>query len=416
MLINAFRVGLFLGLRQVRHASFWTTILIIFVMMLTFLNLVVVSGILVGLIEGGIKANKEQFSGDVYISTPSGEEYITDTNRILNTLSTIPAIQHISARFTKTGSIEANYQTRRDPQEIRDTVGARLVGINPAHEDAVTHLSRYVTEGVYLNDNDEGYILMGANLIERFVSGFGEGFDALADIFPGTKVRITVDGRTKEYIVKGIIDSKVDETAFRVFMTEQEFIRFVGRTNRNVNEVSITVADGVSPATVKQVLLDSGLGSSAVIREAQEAIPQFLEDIKATFGLLGNVIGSIGLIVASITIFIVIFINAITRKKYIGILKGIGIHSTAIKFSYVFQSLVYAGAGSLLGVIIIYTVLVPLFTAHPLNFPFADGILVAPLSGTLIRLSILIIATVIAGYVPARIITKKNTLDSILGR
>ena len=50
--MRSLRIGLLLGLRQIQRASIWTTSLIIFVMMLTFLNLIAVSGILVGLIEG----------------------------------------------------------------------------------------------------------------------------------------------------------------------------------------------------------------------------------------------------------------------------------------------------------------------------------------------------------------------------
>lgn len=36
------RIGLLLGLRQIQRANKWTTLLIIFVMMLTFLNLIAV--------------------------------------------------------------------------------------------------------------------------------------------------------------------------------------------------------------------------------------------------------------------------------------------------------------------------------------------------------------------------------------
>ena len=135
-----------------------------------------------------------------------------------------------------------------------------------------------------------------------------------------------------------------------------------------------------------------------------------------TFALLGNGISSIGLVVSSITIFIVVFVNAITRRKYIGILKGIGVRASAIELSYVFQSLLYVLAGSALALIIIYGLLVPFFNSHPIDFPFSDGILVAPLGSTLIKLVILIVATVIAGYIPAWMIIKRNTLDSILGR
>ena len=413
---NSFRVGFLLGWNQIRHASFWTTTLIIFVMMLTFLNLVVVSGILVGLIEGSVKAYSEQYTGDIYISTPSGEEYIEQSYEVLATLKTIPGITSYSARSTEGVTAEANYRTRRDPLELRDTVGTRLVGFNPIVEDGTTHLSNFIVAGEYLSPTDSSFVLLGANLLEQYAADFGEGFDSLDNVTPGTRIRLTVGDRTKEYTVKGIIDSKVDETSRRIFMTDSEFDRFVGRTNLNINEVSIVVAEGVDPSLVKKAIVDSGLNQNAVVRLSREALPQSLEDIIVTFEILGNAISSIGLVVSSITIFIVIFVNAITRRKYIGILKGIGIRAGAIELSYVFQSMLYAIIGATLAIIIIYALLVPLFDAHPIDFPFSDGILVAPIGGTMIRLMIMIFATLIAGYIPAWLIIRKNTLDSILGR
>ena len=147
-----------------------------------------------------------------------------------------------------------------------------------------------------------------------------------------------------------------------------------------------------------------------------EALPKFLKDIQATFGILGNAISSIGLVVAAITIFIVIFVNAITRRRYIGILKGIGIAPRAIAISYMVQSIFYALLGSLVGMAIVFFFLKPLFVAHPIDFPFSDGILVATVGGTIIRMMILLGATIVAGYIPARIVIKQNTLSAILGR
>ena len=82
---------------------------------------------------------------------------------------------------------------------------------------------------------------------------------------------------------------------------------------------------------MKQFLVDSGVGDYARIQTFDEAITlKFLKDIKGTFAILGNAISGIGLIVVCITIFIVIFVNAITRRRFIGILKGIGINKKAI--------------------------------------------------------------------------------------
>ena len=73
-------------------------------------------------------------------------------------------------------------------------------------------------------------------------------------------------------------------------------------------------------------------------------------------------------------------------------------------------------SGVVLGMIIVFAFLKPYIAAHPINFPFSDGILVATFSGTMIRAAILLIATVVAGYIPAKIVIRGNTLDAILGR
>jgi ABC-type antimicrobial peptide transport system permease subunit len=90
---------------------------------------------------------------------------------------------------------------------------------------------------------------------------------------------------------------------------------------------------------------------------------------------LGSAISGIGLVVASITIFIVIFVNAITRRRYIGILKGIGINRKAILYSYIYQAVIYALSGIIVGMVLIFFFIKPYFTANPINFPFSDGIL-----------------------------------------
>ncbi len=412
-------VGLLLGVRQVRHASKWTTGLIIFVMTLTFLNLVAVSGILVGLIEGSVKAYSDQYTGDVFISNKVGEDAIDRTQDTIATLNTLPHIASYTVRYTEGVRLEANYRERRDPHAPRDSVSTTLAGIDPVRENRVTGLSRFLIEGEYLSPDDTQYVMLGSMNLEQY-SPLGQGdeygFPTLSNVGIGSRIRMTVGDAMKEYIVKGIVDTKVDQVSMRVFLPEKEFIRFARRTNLNANEIAVRATHVSDAPAVKQALQDSGVGDTALIRLSREGLPQFLIDMIATFAMLGNGISSVGLMVSSITIFIVIFVNAITRRKYIGILKGIGIRAGAIELSYVFQSLLYVLIGSAIALVIIYGMLVPMFNAHPIDFPFSDGILVAPLSSTLVKLIILVISTVIAGYIPAWMIIKKNTLDSILGR
>jgi putative ABC transport system permease protein len=163
-------------------------------------------------------------------------------------------------------------------------------------------------------------------------------------------------------------------------------------------------------------MVQSGLAEQAKVQTFEEGLPKFITDIKNTFDLLGTFIGSIGIVVASITIFIIIFINALSRRRHIGILKGIGIKRSAIEIAYVIQAAFYALCGSALGALLTYAVLIPYFSKNPINFPFSDGILVADPETTFWKFVILFIITLIAGFLPAWMIVRQNTLNSILGR
>jgi len=432
-IFQTIRVGWFLGFRQIMRANIWTTLLIIVVMTLTFLNLVVISGILVGLIEGGNRANRDQYSGDVLIRQLPDESDIIRTTAITDHLDASSLVTEYSPRYITSATIEANYQTRRDFNTDPNTLGTSLVGLDVNKEEETTGISRFMIEGEFLDPSESGYIIIGATLSERH-SNFSDLFDPLREIYPGTRVKVSISPEanfnqdtlevdpltptraTQEFIVKGLLETKVNEVSGRLFITESDFRRLTGRTNLNANEIAIVAKDGVSEDNLKSVLLTHDFDRYGEVKTATEAIPQFLDQIRTAFGLLGNVIGGIGIIVASITIFIVIYINAITRRKYIGILKAIGIHKGVIQWAYVMQAFFYAIIGSGLGILIVYALLVPAFEQNPLNFPFSDGILVATPRGTLIRLAILLVVTAFAGLIPATLVIRKNTLDSILGR
>jgi ABC-type lipoprotein release transport system permease subunit len=410
------RVGFYLAVRQLRRASLWTTGLIVFVMLLTFLNLVVVTGILVGLIEGINESYRTQYTGDVILSALSTKNYIEDTPSIIAFLKTLPQVSMMTERYQSGGTIEANYLTRTSDTEKPNATGAQVIGISPEEENAFTGLSTKIIDGTYLEQGDYDQILVGNYLLAKYAFGQQPGLTPLTDVGPGTKVRLTINGSTREVIVKGVIKSKVGLLATSIFMPASELRRLMGRDDQNVAQIAIRLTPGSDPDAFKNLLLRSGMGDKAKVQTFTDSIPNGVADIKTTFAMLGNGFSSIGLVVAAITIFIVIFINAITRRKFIGILKGIGISGEAIEISYVFQSLFYASIGSAIGLVVLYGILVPAVAAHPIDFPFSDGILVAPIDGTAIRIGLLVLTTVIAGYLPSRMIVRRNTLDSILGR
>ena len=412
----SFKIGFFLALRQIKRSTKWSTILIILVMLFTFLNLVVVSGVLVGLIEGAVSANKDRYTSDILISTLREKEFIENSRGIIRTIERLPEVEAISARYVTGATIEGNYKTRTRSSDLPEEVGTIVSGIDPYDEDQVTNLSAQVFEGEYFEPGDFDQVVLGYFLLTKYFPLDTPGFLTLDDVGVGSKIRLKIGDAVREVTVKGITKSKVDEVDRRVFMVDSQLRSIIGRDDFNVDEIAVRLSSEEYADSTKAALIANGFDDVAKVQTFVDAQPKFLQDIKDTFAMLGSIIGSISLVVAAITIFIVIFINAITRRKQIGIMKAIGIQGKAIELSYVMQSLFYAVIGSGLGLILLYFVLIPFIAANPINFPFSDGILVAPALGTAVRLALLIVVTAIAGYIPAKIIVGKNTLDSILGR
>lgn len=414
--MRSFRIGLLLALRQLQRASRWTTVLIVFVMMLTFLNLIAVSGILVGLIAGAERAVREESLGDIILSARDDEDRIVETEALVRQLSAYPEITTYSVRYIDTATLEANYKERRDLGGERDIASVNVTGINPHNEHQMTNLADYVIDGQYLDPQEEGFLLIGAYYIEEYAEQFGDIFDTVENVGPGDTVRLTAGNISKEFTIKGIVQSKVDEVTLNTYLPEREFRRIFNRLDRNADQIVMRLEVPAENAAVKAAMVAGGMSRHAKIQTYEEGLPKFITDIKNTFDVLGTFIGSIGIVVASITIFIIIFINALSRQRQIGILKGIGIERTAIEIAYVIQAAVYALLGAALGTLITYGFLIGYFERNPINFPFSDGILVAEPAGTFVRFCFLFVVTLIAGFLPAWLIVRQNTLNSILGR
>jgi ABC-type antimicrobial peptide transport system permease subunit len=97
-------------------------------------------------------------------------------------------------------------------------------------------------------------------------------------------------------------------------------------------------------------------------------------------------------------------------------MKGIGVTEFAIEFSYICQAIFYVVTGSAIALIIIFAGLKPLIDAHPIDTPFARIVLVADPLSVAFKFVLVFIVSLFAGYLPARLIVNKNTLNAILGR
>ena len=414
--ISVLRVAFFIALRDTVRGNRWASALTIILITLTFVNLVIVGGVLVGLIESSSLANRVRYSSDILLSPPASKAYIEQTPAILSLIARTDGVVSYVTRYAEPATITAGYKKQLNPKDTPDYARAIVAGIDPVRENALTGIADKIVEGRFLKPNEFGAIILGSNLLYKYIPIDSPGLQTLDIKGVGEKVRLTVGGNNKELTVVGVIKSKVGEIDQRMFMNAAELRPLIHRNDLNVDEIAIKVTDDTSIATVKAALIKGGADKFARIQTWEEAQPKFIQDIKNTFAILGNIIGSVGVVASSITIFIIVFVSAIVRRKQIGILKAIGINSNAIELAYAMQSLFYGIVGIGLGMAISFLVIKPYVDLHPINFPFSDGIIATTWPSTLARIAALFAATLFAGYVPAKLIVRKNTIDAILGR
>jgi putative ABC transport system permease protein len=383
-------------------------------MMLTFLNLVATSGFLVGIVVGSEKSFKDQWTGDVLITSVDGENEVLRTRDIEHLIETVPSVKAYTSRLTRGGIIETDWLQKKD-EDTANRVTGTIAGILPLKEDETTHLSKYVIEGDWLSDDDSEGVVIGSGLLKEY-SAVADLVTLLQGIHVGSKIRITVASSTQEYTVRGILKSKIEFVSNRVYMNQNELRKMINKHDFNANEIAVRLYDGKDPYDIKSPLVQNGFSEYARINTASEGAPEFLVNIKNFFNIIGTILGSVSVVVSLITIFIIIYINALTRRRQIGILKGIGVSPFALEVSYIFQALFYVLIGSFIALCIIFLILKPYLDAHPIITPFADIVLVADPLAVSKKFFLVLFVSSLAGYVPARIIIKQNTLNAILGR
>src|SRR3989344_5437834 len=150
------------------RAKWWYPKTALNVMTLTFLNLVVVRGILVGLIQGSTDVYKKYYAGDIIISTLPKKGFIENSPNIINIIDNMPWVESYSPRYIESGRVEAEYKTKLRETDAANEAGGIVAGINPMKEEETTQLSSKVVEGKYLSSSDTDSILLVSNLLKKY--------------------------------------------------------------------------------------------------------------------------------------------------------------------------------------------------------------------------------------------------------
>ena len=162
--------------------------------------------------------------------------------------------------------------------------------------------------------------------------------------------------------VVGIYDNKFPLSDANAYITTTEEDALVPSLSGQATAIYVRTDSG---ADINHVVDELSSLQSGVKLETSADLGSAVQDQVATFTLISDILKTVSLLMAAITIFIITYIDLVNKRRQIGIQRAIGIRSAPIVLSYVLKAWVYAlvgiGAGYLLFAFVVTTVV----QAHP---------------------------------------------------
>ncbi|MBS3104818.1 ABC transporter permease [Candidatus Woesearchaeota archaeon] len=395
---NEFRTSFFLSVRYFER-NYKQLFFLILVLSFSFVNIVFFSAVNKGLTETLNSQVISYTTGDILIEPREGKRLINNADQVENSLMSIPGIVAVSPRYDQPVSIKK-----------KDKIsGTRIIAINPEKEYKVSSIESTVTEGQSIGRYENDEVMIGVEIANEeggsktLSRGFGIGIHA------GDKIEIEFDRiHKKEYTVKGIFETKFWESDFFVLANLNDVSSLLNLDNQ-VSYMLVKVNDRSLVDYHKREIQKLSMDVRVYTWREKAS---FVQQISDSLNIIQVLMFFAGILIASVTIFISMYINIFNRMKFIGVLRAIGVSRRAIITSYLLLALFYCLVGIIFGIII--TMIVSnYFDFHPIDLPMG---LVRPTFTTasfiVAGLSI-IAACIVSTFIPSSSITKKNIIYSI---
>ncbi len=173
------------------------------------------------------------------------------------------------------------------------------------------------------------------------------------------------------------------------FDSKEEIVKIINQYNRKKKEV-----DKIKYTDVVGIMMSS---VSTIVNVISSVLIAFV---------------AISLVVSSIMIAIITYISVMERTKEIGILRAIGASKKDISRVFNAETLIEGLCAGVLGIIVTLVLNIPIniIIKQMINI---NNISILPLNGAIILILISVLLTVIAGFIPAKIASKKDAVEAL---
>jgi putative ABC transport system permease protein len=408
------RMALFLAYKSIIKGSRWTLLLIILVMTLSFANLILTPSILSGVTTALNQQQIDTLYGNIIIDPPSNKYYLDNVDQVENKVAQNSGVIGVAPHLNSGALIEYNWQRNTSPQDKGQSGQWSITGIDPQKEASVTTLHESLISGSYLAPGDTDKIVLGVE-IAGGAQADNKPFLTLGGVNVGDKVRLTYsNGVQRQYTVKGIFKAREVQANNSAFVTVKEMGSVLGPAVSNDSASQLLVRTQAGSNNDQIITQIKALNINGQVRSWLD-YGGGIGGIVSSFSAITSLIGGIGLLVAGIVMFIVIYINVAHRKRQIGILRAIGVNRNVVLTSYLVQALLYAAVGIIFGGILMGWVIKPFFDSHPIELPI--GLVSLSIDPSNIRNGTIgiLVAAILAGIIPVLNITRENIIKAIWG-
>jgi len=409
------KLALFLAFKSIIKGNRWALVLIILVMSLSLANLILTPSILAGVTNTLDQQQVDTLLANIVIDPQADENFLDHASRIEEEVEQIPGIAGVAAHLNSSAFIEYKWREKESSADKGKSGTWAVIGIDPGREVNVTTIHEHIIQGSYLDPDDRDEIVLGVEIAGGDKAQTA-GFLTLQGVQVGDEVRLNYpNGVQREYRVKGIFQAREMTQADRLaFVTRKEMASVLGRPvySDRASQILVRIEQGYEENQIIQEI--SSLGIDAEVRSWRE-YGGAMGGIVSSFDVIASLISTIGLVVAGIVMFIVIYINVISKKRQIGILRAIGIKRNVIVGSYLTQALFYAILGIIFGGLVFGYGIQPYFDLHPLDLPIGQVSLAIKQITIQYAVFGLLAAAVLAGLIPVISITRQGIIQAIWG-
>lgn len=388
-----FLLGWWLMRQYIVRGRKWTLALTTLLVAVAFINLAFASSLLTGITHAIEHQVKSLMVGEIYLDSKEPGKFIANADKKIAAIKRIDGVRMADKVLSfDTLLVSGDAYTR-----------AAVNVVDPKTFGETLDVEKHIESGTFLKNDDE--IVLGSRLLVR---------TALDGAKVGDTISMKINGKDIKVKVGGISNTKYIYADDAAYISRALWQKISGEANSAAATMIIVRAANGKDDEVKKAL-ENLKYTDVRIHDWRDAA-SYMDTISGSFISLDAIMLLVGIIIAAVTIFIVIYVDIINKRRQIGIQRAIGVKPRVIVFSYILLSLFYAVCGVAAGLAIFFGGLVPFFLAHPFRLPIADVTLYVSAPQLVFRAEIVLVVAIISGAIPAIMASRMKMLDAILGR